>query len=109
MDEYGYGKNPLDLSKSIAGGGNSCNITINFSKFAIETDTGDSIIKPQSYVSIVGYKPTYGLISLNDVIPFSPSQDIFGNISKFVLDMYILILKKLILIKKLDLLSIKIW
>ena len=46
MDEYGYGKNPLDLSKSIAGGGNSCNITINFSKFAIETDTGDSIIKP---------------------------------------------------------------
>jgi len=51
----------------------------NFSAFTIATHTGDSIIKP-----------TYGLISLNGVIPFLSSQDIVGNISKFVIDLCIL-------------------
>ena len=38
----------------------------------------------------MGYKSNYGLISINGVIPFSPLQDIVGNISKFVMDMCIL-------------------
>jgi len=44
MDEFGLGKNHIDLSKSIAGSsGSACNISINFSAFAIATDSGDSI------------------------------------------------------------------
>lgn len=99
MDEYGLGgkgefcfigcvKNPLNLSKSTAGSssGSVCNVAIGFSTFAIATDTGDSIVKPSSYVGVVGYKPTYGLISRNGVIPFSPSQDTVGIISKYVMD-----------------------
>ena len=99
MDEYGLGgkgefcftgcvKNPLDLSKSTAGSssGSVCNVAMGFSIFAIATDTGDSIVKPSSYVRVIGYKPTYGLISRNGIIPFSPSQDTVGIISKYVMD-----------------------
>ena len=99
MDEYGLGgkgefcftgcvKNPLNLSKSTAGSssGSVCNVAMGFSTFAIATDTGDSIVKPSSYVGVIGYKPTYGLISRNGIIPFSPSQDTVGIISKYVMD-----------------------
>ena len=99
MDEYGLGgngefcftglvKNPLNLSKTTAGSssGSVCNVAMGFSVFAIATDTGDSIVKPSSYVGVVGYKPTYGLISRNGIIPFSPSQDTVGIISKYVMD-----------------------
>ena len=71
MDEYGLGgkgefcftgcvKNPLNLSKSTAGSssGSVCNVAMGFSTFAIATDTGDSIVKPSSYVGVIGYKPT---------------------------------------------------
>lgn len=99
MDEYGLGgkgefcftglvKNPLNPSKTTAGSssGSACNVAMGFSTFAIATDTGDSIVKPSSYVGVVGYKPTYGLISRNGIIPFSPSQDTVGIISKYVMD-----------------------
>lgn len=99
MDEFGLGgtgkfcftgevKNPLNLKKMVAGSssGSACNVAIGFSTFALVTDTGDSIVKPSSYVGIVGYKPTYGLISRNGIIPYCPSQDTVGIMTKYVAD-----------------------
>ncbi len=54
--------------------------------FALATDTGDSIRKPASYCGIVGFKPTYGVISRVGVIPYSPSFDTVGYFVRNVED-----------------------
>ncbi len=43
--------------------------------FAIGTDTGDSVRKPAAYAGIVGFKPTWGLVSRYGIYDFSPTWD----------------------------------
>jgi len=81
---YGHVINPID-SKRIPGGsssGSAVATKIDACDFALGTDTGDSIRKPASYLGIIGYKPTYGLISRYGVLPYSPSLDHVGLFSK---------------------------
>jgi Asp-tRNA(Asn)/Glu-tRNA(Gln) amidotransferase A subunit family amidase len=46
--------------------------------FAIGTQTGGSTIRPASYCGIAGFKPTYGRLSTEGVLPFAPSLDTVG-------------------------------
>lgn len=99
MDEYGLGgsgthcytgfvKNPLDENR-ITGGSSSgsvANVAAGISAFAIGTDTGDSVRRPASLTGVVGYKPTYGAISRYGVMPYAPSFDHVGIITKYVAD-----------------------
>lgn len=99
MDEFGLGgtgtfsgfgivKNPFDDTK-ISGGsssGSAVSVAKGSSIFSVGTDTGDSIRKPASYLGIVGYKPTYGIISRFGVFPYSPSLDHVGILSTSVTD-----------------------
>lgn len=99
MDEFGLGgtglhcftgvvKNPWDPQR-ISGGSSSgsvVNVATGVSTFAIGTDTGDSIRRPASIVGVVGYKPTYGAISRYGVLPYAPSFDHVGIITKYVTD-----------------------
>lgn len=81
---YGYVLNPIDRLR-IPGGsssGSAVAVKINACDFALGTDTGDSIRKPASYLGIIGYKPSYGLISRYGVLPYSPSLDHVGLFSK---------------------------
>ncbi|ARQ43597.1 aspartyl/glutamyl-tRNA amidotransferase subunit A [Mycoplasmoides pneumoniae] len=54
--------------------------------FSIGTDTGDSVRRPASICNIVGFKPTYGLISRNGVYPYAPSLDHVGIFARYVYD-----------------------
>lgn len=99
LDEFGLGGtgthcftgpvcNPWDKTRRTGGSssGSVVNVATGISTFAIATDTGDSIRRPASLVGVVGYKPTYGAISRYGVLPYAPSFDHVGIISKYVAD-----------------------
>ena len=99
MDEFGLGatgttghtgvvKNPWDESLQAGGSsaGSAACVAAGVVPFAIGTDTGDSIRKPAAYCGIVGYKPTYGMISRYGVYPFASSLDHVGVLTRSVYD-----------------------
>jgi aspartyl-tRNA(Asn)/glutamyl-tRNA(Gln) amidotransferase subunit A len=102
MDEFGMGgdgiysaygivKNAYDKER-IVGGSSSGSVNLVAAKvvpFAIGTDTGDSSRRPATLVGVVGYKPTYGLISRYGVTPYAPSLDHVGIIANSVTDVAI--------------------
>jgi Asp-tRNA(Asn)/Glu-tRNA(Gln) amidotransferase A subunit family amidase len=57
---------------------------------AIGTQTGGSLLRPAAYNGVVGFKPTYGMISLEGVIPNSWSLDHVGPLTRCVEDARIL-------------------
>ncbi|WP_342265912.1 amidase family protein [Spiroplasma endosymbiont of Villa modesta] len=89
----GHVLNPWNL-KHITGGsssGSAALVAAGIVPFALGTDTGDSIRKPAAYCGIVGFKPTYGLISRNGVFPYAPSLDTVGIFTNHVEDIAIVL------------------
>jgi aspartyl-tRNA(Asn)/glutamyl-tRNA(Gln) amidotransferase subunit A len=53
---------------------------------ALGTDTGGGIRTPAAYCGVVGFKPTYGRVSLRGIVPFAWSLDHCGPIARTVED-----------------------
>jgi amidase len=79
----------MDVGGSSSGSGAS--VACNFTAVAIGTETSGSILSPAGRNSIVGIKPTVGLISRSGVIPISHSQDTPGPMARNVSDAAILL------------------
>lgn len=81
-------KNPWDKERLIGGssGGSAAAVALGIVPFTIGSDTGDSIRKPAAYGGIVGYKPTYGLVSRFGLFPFACSLDHVGCFTRSVKD-----------------------
>ncbi len=99
LDEFGMGGtgttphtgpvlNPWDPTRMCAGSsaGSACAVASGVYPFALGSDTGDSIRKPAAYCGIVGYKPTYGMLSRYGLFPFASSLDHCGLLTRSVLD-----------------------
>ena len=104
MDEFGMGgtgttahtgiqKNPWDHTRMCAGSssGSAAAVAAGVYPYALGSDTGDSIRKPAAYCGIVGYKPTYGMISRYGLFAFASSLDHCGCLTRSVRDAAIVV------------------
>lgn len=84
----GQTKNPYDLTRTPGGssGGTGAAIAANFAVLGTGSDTGQSIRSPSSANSLVGVRPTRGLVSRAGMMPFSTTQDEAGPITRTVED-----------------------
>jgi aspartyl-tRNA(Asn)/glutamyl-tRNA(Gln) amidotransferase subunit A len=89
----GVVKNPWDPTRMCAGSsaGSACAVAAGVYPYATGSDTGDSIRKPAAYCGIVGYKPTYGMISRYGLFAFASSLDHCGVLSRSVADAAIVV------------------
>ncbi|HLK56280.1 MAG TPA: amidase [Chthonomonadaceae bacterium] len=89
----GQTRNPyaLDRSPSGSSSGSGAAIAANLAALAVGTETDGSILSPSAANSLVGIKPTVGLISRTGVIPIAHSQDTAGPMARTVRDAAILL------------------
>ena len=85
---YGTARNPWDTAR-IPGGsssGSAIAVATGMALGALGTDTGGSIRIPASLCGVVGFKPTFGRVSLRGVFPLSWNLDHVGPLTKCVKD-----------------------
>ena len=58
--------------------GSAAVVAAGYVRLAIGTQTVDSIVTPAAYCGVVGYKPSYGRIPIDGVLPFSQAMDHVG-------------------------------
>ena len=104
LDELGMGgtgttghtgivHNPWNLECQTAGSsaGSAASVASGVYPYALGSDTGDSIRKPAAFCGIVGYKPTYGMISRYGMFQFASSLDTVGVLTRSVEDAAIVV------------------
>ncbi|RKH11464.1 amidase [Corallococcus sp. CA053C] len=84
----GLCRNPyaLDRTPSGSSSGSGAATAANFCAVAVGTETDGSIVSPASACSLVGLKPTVGLVSRAGIIPISSTQDTAGPMTRTVAD-----------------------
>ena len=84
----GQGRNPYALDRNTSGSssGSAGAVAASYCAAAIGSETDGSITSPSAACSLVGIKPTVGLIGRSGIIPISHSQDAAGPMARTVRD-----------------------
>ncbi|KAB8333414.1 amidase [Scytonema tolypothrichoides VB-61278] len=90
-EAYGPVVNPYapNLSPGGSSSGSAVSVAANLTMFSMGGETGGSIRVPSAYDSIVGLKPSTGLISVDGTWPLVPQQDVIGPMARTVGDIAI--------------------
>jgi aspartyl-tRNA(Asn)/glutamyl-tRNA(Gln) amidotransferase subunit A len=85
---YGTVPNPAHPGRMAGGssGGSAAALAAGLADAALGTDSGGSIRIPAACCGIVGFKPSYGLVSLEGCFPLAPSFDHVGPMARTVGD-----------------------
>lgn len=83
---FGVVPNPVAPGRVAGGssGGNAAALVLGAADLALGTDSGGSIRIPAACCGVVGFKPTYGLVSLDGCFPLAPSFDHAGPMARDV-------------------------
>jgi amidase len=84
----GFTRNPyvLDLDPCGSSSGSAAAAAASLCAVAVGTETDGSILCPSGEQSLVGIKPTVGLVSGDGIIPIAHSQDTAGPMTRSVRD-----------------------
>lgn len=76
----GATRNPHDTGRTPGGSssGSAAAVAAGFCPLALGTQTVGSMIRPAAFCGVVGFKPSYGRVPLDGVVPVSPSADTVG-------------------------------
>lgn len=90
---YGSSRNPWAPERISGGssGGSTVAVATGMGFASVGTDTGGSIRIPAALCGIVGLKPTFGLVSVEGVVPLAVSFDHVGPLARSVTDACIML------------------
>jgi aspartyl-tRNA(Asn)/glutamyl-tRNA(Gln) amidotransferase subunit A len=99
LDEFGHGgtstlshfgpvHNPWDIERIAGGssGGSAASVAARIGPLSYGTETGSSVRRPAAYCGVVGFKPTFGIISRHGSFRGAWSQDHAGLFTRSVKD-----------------------
>ena len=83
---YGTVPNPVAPGRLAGGssGGSAAAIAAGEVELALGSDSAGSIRIPAAWCGVVGFKPTYGLVSVEGCFPLAPSYDVVGPMASSV-------------------------
>jgi amidase len=89
----GQVKNPYGRALSPGGSssGSAAAVAAGLCAVAVGTETSGSILSPANQNSLVGIKPTLGLVSRSGIVPIAGSQDTAGPLARTVADAAVLL------------------
>jgi Asp-tRNA(Asn)/Glu-tRNA(Gln) amidotransferase A subunit family amidase len=85
-------RNPRDLEHTPGGSssGSAAAVAAGMVPIALGTQTKGSVLRPASYCGVTGFKPSYGLLSMEGVLPLAKSLDTLGFFTHTPADMLLL-------------------
>jgi aspartyl-tRNA(Asn)/glutamyl-tRNA(Gln) amidotransferase subunit A len=90
---FGQVRNPWDRDRTPGGssGGSAAAVASGMCFGSLGTDTGGSIRIPSALCGVIGLKPTFGLVSVEGIVPLAKSLDHAGPIARSAIDASILL------------------